>query len=349
MKTGNHYRSSSASDNSPNLVKVMQAYDQESLRSVLEMRESRFEFAYGMDRVQVQQAAPADFYLFLDRGASVLAVAHLDTVAAPGQRRARFVRTEAGSVVFSRALDDRLGAYTILEMLPRLGINVDVLLTTGEESGLSTAAYFDPADKQYRWVIEFDRGGTDVVMYQYDDYATAQLVRASGARTGRGSFSDIAYLDHLDVKCFNWGIGYTGGDNGHYHGPRAHAFLQDTFGMVAQFMRFWEQNKDTHLPHLPKKVTTYVKPTDHETYEEWSDRTYGKQEKDEHGIVQYRNRKKRDWWTDANSPTGISKARPTHDDILDDEDVMQFIATKSLHDMTDAELEIAMGRYYQDM
>ncbi len=58
-----------------------------------------------------------------------------------------------------------------------MGINVDVLLTTGEEMGQSSAAYFDPGEKKYNWMFQFDRGGTDVVTYDYGDkslYKTAQ-------------------------------------------------------------------------------------------------------------------------------------------------------------------------------
>jgi hypothetical protein len=171
-------------------------------------------------------------------------VAHLDTVGS--ERACRFVVTEgAGTVVFSQALDDRLGAYIILEMLPKLGLDYDILLTVGEESGQSTAAYFDPPrGKDYDWMIEFDRGGTDVVMYQYDDAEVRQLVKDSGARVGDGSFSDISYLGHLEIKGFNWGVGYQD-----YHGPRAHAFLDDTFTMVAKYLTFAEQNDGVFMPH----------------------------------------------------------------------------------------------------
>ncbi len=218
-------------------------FDRNTLAEICEMPETAFGKAFGMDRYKVAQPVPDDFYFFRDNGASVLAVAHLDTVGLPHQRGAHFVETEAGTVVYSRALDDRLGAYIILDALPRLGVDVDVLLTVGEESGRSTASFFD-APKKYDWMIEFDRGGTDVVMYQYDDKETRNLVRESGARVGDGIFSDICYLDHLGVKGFNWGVGYQD-----YHGPRAHAFLEDTWDMLDKFLIFHEYNSGIHLPH----------------------------------------------------------------------------------------------------
>lgn len=220
-------------------------WDYDALKRVCEAHETHFGDMYGMEHVPVQQRAPHDHYLFLDRGADILAVAHLDTVASHEERMCTFADTPAGPVVHSGALDDRLGAYIILELLPRLGIKVDVLLTVGEESGQSTAQFFDPPkDKEYLWGIEFDRGGTDVVMYDYEDKPTEALVRACGARVGQGSFSDIAYLEHLEVKCFNWGVGYQD-----YHGPRGYAYLEDTWAMVAYFMRFHDANHEEYLPH----------------------------------------------------------------------------------------------------
>lgn len=226
-----------------NAARVGAAFDREALRKVCTMRETAFPSAYGLETVKVPQAAPSDFYAYRDNGSSVLAVAHLDTVSPHSGRACHYVDTESGPVVFSRALDDRLGAYVLLDLLPRLDVNVDVLLTVGEESGQSTAAYFDPP-KAYDWVIEFDRGGTDVVMYQFEDDDTCDLVRECGARVGEGIFSDIAYLEHLGVKAFNWGVGYQD-----YHSERSHAFLEDTFRMVGYFLDFHALNVDTRMPH----------------------------------------------------------------------------------------------------
>ncbi|NUS02009.1 MAG: hypothetical protein HOV97_05530 [Nonomuraea sp.] len=225
--------------------RVAQAFDRDALRRICEMSEADFAAEFTMTTTEVAQEAPANFYHFRDNGSNVLAVAHLDTVGLAHQRTAHFVQTEGGEVIFSRALDDRLGAYVILHLLPALGITHDFLLTVGEESGESTAAFFMPPEgKDYEWMIEFDRGGTDVVMYQYEDQETIDLVRDAGARVGNGSFSDICYLEHLEVKGFNWGVGYRD-----YHGPRAHAFLDDTFTMVARYLAFHEENAGTYLPH----------------------------------------------------------------------------------------------------
>jgi hypothetical protein len=233
------------SDTVLNLIEA--AFNRDDLKRICEMGEREFAAAYDMETVKVHQRAPHDVYYFKDNGADVLAVAHLDTVVGSWQRECNFLDTQGGTVVYSGALDDRLGAYIILELLPKLGITYDILLTVGEESGLSTAAFFD-APKDYNYLIEFDRGGTDVVMYQYEDSHVIELVEASGARVAEGIFSDISYLEHLERKAFNWGVGYRD-----YHGVRSHAYLDDTFSMVRKYLKFHVMNADTPLPHDRKR------------------------------------------------------------------------------------------------
>ena len=238
---------------------IANAFDRGSLRRICQAPEKSFGNAYGLGRFVVPARRPNNFYYFRDNGSDVLAVAHLDTVAPANQRTCAFLDTAAGPVVYSRALDDRLGAYIILDLLPTLGVTHDVLLTVGEETGESTAEYFD-ALKDYNWMIEFDRGGTDVVMYQYDDETTASLVRDSGARVGDGIFSDICYLEHLGVKGFNWGTGYRD-----YHSSRAHAYLDDTFTMVNHYLNFHETNADTPLPHDARYRDAWLSASDDDT------------------------------------------------------------------------------------
>jgi hypothetical protein len=238
--------------------RARRAFDPAVLSRVCTMPEREFASAYGMDTTEVASGYQDDdlLYHFRDNGSAVLAVAHLDTVSPPGERAAHFADTAAGPVVYSRALDDRLGAYIILEMLPRLGITYDWLLTTGEESGQSTAEQFTPA-KDYDWIIEFDRGGTDVVMYQYDDSDTRMAVTAAGATVGDGIFSDVCYLEHLGVKGFNWGTGYRD-----YHSRRSHAYLEDTFAMVGRYLRFHEANAGLVMLHTSSWEREYAGSTE---------------------------------------------------------------------------------------
>ena len=194
-----------------------------------------------------QHRAPENFYYFKDNGSDILAVAHLDTVVSHEQRTAGILYTAGGQVVYSGSLDDRLGAYVLADLLPAMGITFDLLLTVGEENGQSTAEVFEPTrhhDREYKWIIEFDRGGTDVVLYQFEDEDLRERVEATGARVEQGIFSDIAFMEHLGVKALNWGVGYRD-----YHSVRGHVWLDDLFKMVDHFLDFHETNKDTHLPH----------------------------------------------------------------------------------------------------
>ena len=81
--------------------------------------------------------------IVIDRGESVLGVAHLDHV-----QQAKHFRVEPREedlVVYNPRLDNRLGVYLLLDLLPELGLGFDVLLTMDEEIGESTASKFAPA------------------------------------------------------------------------------------------------------------------------------------------------------------------------------------------------------------
>ena len=185
-----------------------------------------------------------DWYLYKDNGSRVLAVAHLDSVSSG--RFCRFTDVHHQTRINSPSLDDRLGVYVITHLLPRLGMTADWLLTTGEETGCSTAQAFE-SDKRYDWMFSFDRMGTDVVLYDYDTPENRRLVKATGARIGLGSFSDLCYLEHLGCAGFNWGVGYHD-----YHSKRAFAYLPDVCTQVARFGLFWQANYGTHLSHAQR-------------------------------------------------------------------------------------------------
>lgn len=221
-----------------NLHPIRQAFRARELQEVC----SRGDFSEYASRVEL--SGEGRFYHYRDNGSSILAVCHLDTVQR--DRTCRVVGTTGGLLALSGALDDRLGTYVILHLLPRLGIHLDWLLTTDEERGQSTAAEFETS-KRYQWMVSFDRGGTDVVMYDYETPDLRARVSASGARVGVGSYSDICELEHLGCAGFNWGIGYRD-----YHSKRSHAWLSDTFAMVARFVRFYEANAAMHLAHAPR-------------------------------------------------------------------------------------------------
>ena len=173
---------------------------------------------------------PGGNYIFSDHGERVLGVAHLDTVL-PATHFAH-----DGDRVICPTLDDRLGVYLLLDVLPLLGVKFDLLLTDGEERGCSTARWFVPP-RGYNWMFSFDRAGTDVVLYQYDTPANRRLLQRAGFQVGVGSYSDIADLDFLGCAGFNFGTGYH-----RQHKPDCYANLGETREMVSRFVRFWNQN-----------------------------------------------------------------------------------------------------------
>ncbi len=187
-------------------------------------------------------------YIHIDRGASVLAVAHLDTVqsAAPKWLSPWIVNTPD--------LDDRLGVWILLSLLPRLhpDVKYDVLLCDSEEVGQSTAKDFAKAigtDHRYNWLIEFDRKGVDVVTYDYDADGWDELLAAEGLTIGSGAFSDISYLESMGVKGVNFGCGYHGA-----HRPDCWADLRETKLQVDRFADFFRQYHAVRFPHVERDV-----------------------------------------------------------------------------------------------
>ena len=116
--------------------------------------------------------------IHIDRGSKILGVAHLDYVMKDSPQ------WEDGTI-WTAQLDDRLGVFNLLYLLPRLGMpKYDILLTDSEESGQSTARYFaPPKGRTYNWVFEMDRQGENPVCYQYEDAELVERLDALGLAT----------------------------------------------------------------------------------------------------------------------------------------------------------------------
>lgn len=180
--------------------------------------------------------------IFIDNGASVLGVAHLDSV---GKDQPYFEKTSRGScIVESITLDDRLGVCILLDILPQLDLKFDILLTDSEEVGLSTAGAFTDPPRQYNWMFQFDRAGTDVVMYDYETRDRLAMLELLGFQTGRGSFSDICYLEHLGCAGFNFGCGYH-----NQHTQNCFVDLRESEMMIFKFAEFYDSFHEEHMPH----------------------------------------------------------------------------------------------------
>lgn len=183
-------------------------------------------------------------YIYKDNKSLVLAVAHLDTVNMTKHFRIR----ENRGIIRCGQLDDRLGAHVILDVLPSMGIVTDILLTEGEETGKSTAAYFKTS-KKYNWIFSFDRRGDDVVGYQFEDNYWREKIKTAGFREGAGSFSDIAKLYGLGCKGFNVGVGYHD-----EHSHNAHLVIKQLERQLKKFQMFHTMHQFTHMPHTKTVV-----------------------------------------------------------------------------------------------
>jgi len=207
-------------------------------------------------------------YIFIDNGANVLAVGHLDTVGEHGEWRnvgtkkepkyqripsenkpALIYKTQTDAVIESIQLDDRLGVWLITDVLPRLlGNQYDILLSTNEEVGASTASLFNP-DKKYNWIFEFDRRGYgNVVMYHYHTHELEKMLEAYGYDVQQGTFSDISVMDDLGCAAFNFGCGYFS-----EHTQYCNARLSHIHVCVAMFEEFFSSNKDKFFEHVQIK------------------------------------------------------------------------------------------------
>jgi len=146
--------------------------------------------------------------------------------------------------VYSPVLDDRLGVYIITDVLPKLGLKYDILLTDDEEIGQSTAQFFS-TEKKYNWMFQFDRKGNDAVVYDYDTIDWKDAVKTH-FKLGIGSFSDICELEHLGCCGINIGTCYDD-----YHSKLAYANLTQLEVQIKAFAKFYHQFKDVHFAYTP--------------------------------------------------------------------------------------------------
>ena len=180
-------------------------------------------------------------YAWKQTGANILAVAHCDTVNCGSDH---FFYKD--NMVWSSRLDDRLGVYTILDILPKLNIKIDVLLTDFEEQGMSTAQFFDPGEKQYNWIFQFDRSGVDAVHYQY---VGIKKYLSEFFDVQQGSFSDIFFMDHLGICGFNVGTAYY-----REHSLGSYANLKELGGQIRKFQKFYKKYNSTRIPYIKRNV-----------------------------------------------------------------------------------------------
>lgn len=172
----------------------------------------------------------------------VLAVAHCDSVDHDSDH---FCTDPESDVVFSSRLDDRLGVFIIMDVLPSLGINTDILLTDCEECGWTTAedaAKDIGTDHPYNWMFQFDRHGPGAVTYQYT--GMRKYLRPYFDNIEHGSFSDICKMDGLGICGVNVGTAYY-----NEHTAGSYALLNILSDQIERFVRLYEDGREVRIPH----------------------------------------------------------------------------------------------------
>ena len=190
--------------------------------------------------------------IFIDNQADVLAVGHLDYVYFNEKPD---IDWKTGIISNTPQLDDRLGVWVILYLLPSINpdFKYDILLCDSEEVGRSTGQNWEFGEKQYNFGFEFDRAGTDTVLYQYDSPEWRESV-SDISKIGRGAFSDISALEHLETKMMNIGVGYYA-----QHTPDCFAKLAETISMAESFLAWADDNAETVFKHTPSYMLPPVK------------------------------------------------------------------------------------------
>ncbi len=225
------------------LVKrVVDAFDMDALRRRCMMTTDAL-----LESLPVQYGAKGSRHAFLDRGGSILTVAHCDCVKYVSEH---FVvaKLPKETLVFSPQLDDRLGVYTILDLLPRLGIVADVLFAENEETGQSTAKDFKPA-KEYNWIGEFDRHGENAVCYQYTGMETKARPYF---KIENGSGSDISKMGDLGIMAINVGVAYN-----NEHSDRCFCTMPAYLRQIARFLAFHARYAEEKLPYVKFTTPSY--------------------------------------------------------------------------------------------
>lgn len=229
------------------------------------------------ETVEVRIPSRDSLYYYRDNNSKILAVAHLDSVISP-DRNWTFQKARLGSnaakytCLWNAQLDDRLGVYIILDLLPKfLGEGqYDILLTNDEETGQSTAANFvPPQGKEYNWMFQFDRRGVGAVLYSYDDKLWRETT-GKHFNIQQGTFSDICKLEGLGCKGINVGTGYH-----NEHQDLCYMVKEETESQVMRFINFFHENKDVKFPHTKTTYRSYSRGWtggyDDDFYEKWWD------------------------------------------------------------------------------
>lgn len=226
-------------------------------------------------RFGVQGGTKTYPYYYKDNGSKILAIAHLDTVKDEDFFALCWTGFPWGPTFFNPKLDDRLGCYILLYVLPKLGIKYDLLLTTGEEAGRSSGENFAKEMKnKWNWMFQFDRMGTDVATYMYGDAQVTEDLKKVELESVYGLASDISKMTALGIKGFNFGCAYYD-----HHSRMAFCAYDLLIKQIIKFKHFYNLFKEKAMPHKEVQIhydrDMYIgygsrKTTEKSGYSDWN-------------------------------------------------------------------------------
>jgi len=187
---------------------------------------------------QICGSCKKERHIYVDNGAPFLLVAHIDTVQAP-----RLDKYNRGA-----GFDDRLGVYMGHKLCQERPELFDLLLTDYEEQGASTAEFFWPSH-DYKLIIGLDREGDDYVDYGYASDELHNALSSYRFMQGFGSFSDICFMDHIEVNKINIGMGTYSGHSSKSGFHRPILELQ-----IERLLSFCEDHRDTDWPIVVQDI-----------------------------------------------------------------------------------------------
>ena len=117
--------------------------------------------------------------------------------------------------------------------------------------------------KEYNWICEFDRRGTDVATYSYGtgtSEATTTFIDALEKHWGKnntstGSFTDICSLTSLGCKAFNVGVAYQNA-----HGKNGYFVVEQYAWAFTKFIDFYNEFSERKFEHTPPPKSVYKAP-----------------------------------------------------------------------------------------
>jgi hypothetical protein len=177
---------------------------------------------------------------FLVNKPKLLFIAHRDTVRKPAGM------TIFNNYIISPVLDNRLGMNLGINLAKALPF-IDILITDGEEMGMSTARFIPKKmlDK-YNWIFSIDRMGKYPVTYHhYNRVAYESLINIFGS-VAHGTFSDISEIN--EVFSINFPAGHQSD-----HQELNYANLDDVEDCYHKIVRFIMENKDIRYRDEHKK------------------------------------------------------------------------------------------------